>query len=128
MAIQDLTAETFESTIEHGIVLVDLWAPWCGPCRVFAPVFEAAAARHPAVVFARVNTEVEQELAGELGIRAIPTLMVFRDGILVFSRAGALSGPALDSLVTHIGSLEMDAIRRGMAEAMPPSATETSQR
>lgn len=117
MATVALTKDTFESTVEsNGIVLVDFWAGWCGPCRMFAPVFETVSERHDDIVFAKVDTEAEAELAGGLGIMSIPTLMIFRDQILLFSEAGALPQPALEDLISQVRALDMDDIRRQIAE------------
>ena len=118
MATVELTAETFEATVEKGIVLVDWWAPWCGPCRAFAPQYEAASSRHSDVVFAKVDTEAQPDLAAEFQIRAIPTLMVFRDGILLFARPGLVPSQVLDSLVEQVRRLDMDEVRREVAEHM----------
>jgi len=109
----ELTKHTFESTIERdGITLVDWWAAWCGPCRMFAPVFEAASEQHPDITFAKVDTEAQPELAGAASIRSIPTLMAFRDGILVFAQPGALPAASLEQVITAVRDLDMDEVRR----------------
>ncbi|GAA2725246.1 thioredoxin family protein [Cellulomonas aerilata] len=112
MATKELTGTTIEQAIkDNDIVLVDFWAEWCGPCKRFGPVFEASSDQHPEILHAKVDTEAEQALAGELGITSIPTLMAFREGILVFNQAGALPGPALQQVVDAVKGLDMDDVR-----------------
>lgn len=111
MASVELTQDNFDTTItENDIVVVDFWADWCGPCKMFAPTFETASEKYPDIVFGKVDTEAQQSLAGAAGIQSIPTLMVFREKILLFSQAGALPPAALDDLLTQVKALDMDAV------------------
>lgn len=117
MATKDLTADTFEESVTaDGIVLVDLWAAWCGPCRRFAPVFEQASERHSDIVFGKVDTEAEPALSAALGVSSIPTLMAFRDGVLVFAQPGALPSSALEQVIAAVRGLDMDEVRAKIAE------------
>ena len=121
-ATLELNAQNFNVTIEgKGIVLVDWWAEWCGLCRMFGPIFEEAAGKHPDLAFGKVDTEAEQQLSAAAGIRSIPNLMVFKDGILVFNQAGALPAHALEDLIGQVRELDMDEVRRQIAEQTPAS-------
>jgi len=117
MATVDLTKDNFEQVVsDNDVVMVDFWAPWCAPCRAFAPTFEQASEQHADVVFAKVNTEEQQEVAGAFNIRSIPTLMVFRENVILYAEAGSLPAPALEQVIAQAKSVDMAAVHREIAE------------
>ncbi len=125
MSTVALTEENFEATVtKDGITLVDWWASWCGPCRMFSPIFEAASEAHTDITFGKIDTEDQQTLAGSAQITSIPTLMAFRDGVLVFSQAGALPAASLEQLITAVKDLDMDDVRRSIMEQQASAGRE----
>ncbi|MFZ5454130.1 MAG: thioredoxin [Pseudomonadota bacterium] len=124
MATIELTEDSFNSTVENNpFVIIDFWAPWCGPCRNFAPVYEAASEKYPDIVFAKVNTEEEQGIAAAFGIRSIPTLMVFRDQIMLYGQPGALPAGQFEQLIEQAKALDMDKVRAEVAAQQSDGAT-----
>ena len=127
MSTMELTIENFEQTInDNDTVFVDFWAEWCGPCRQFGPVFEAASEQHSDIVFGKVDADAQQELAGHFGIRSIPTLMAIRDNVVLFSQPGALPAHALEELIGQIREIDMDDVRRQIANQQAAESTESS--
>ncbi|MFD0484579.1 thioredoxin [Kineococcus sp. GCM10028916] len=127
MSTQALTLETHDDTVKDGIVLIDFWADWCGPCKQFAPVFEKASESHGDITFTKVDTEDQQQLAARYGITSIPTLVAYRDGIPVFGQPGSLPAPALEQLIEQVRSLDMDQVKEQYAQAMQEQARQQAQ-
>ena len=128
MATREMTLDTHDGTVADGIVLIDFWAAWCGPCRQFAPVYEQVSEVNPDVTFAKVDTEAEPELAGRYGITSIPTLVVYRDGIPVFGQPGAVPQPALEDLLTQVRGLDMDEVRTRYAAQQQAEQAQAGRR
>ncbi|WP_432485324.1 thioredoxin [Kineococcus esterisolvens] len=127
MSTQALTLETHDETVKDGIVLIDFWAEWCGPCRQFGPVFERASEKHTDIAFTKVDTEDQQQLAARYGITSIPTLVAYRDGIPVFGQPGALPEAALEQLIDQVRALDMDAVKQQYAQAMEQQRAQQQQ-